>query len=96
MCKRISSAAATTEMAKAVSTTSSSSQGSSVICEEVFDEACFPSSEGKFPSIVIIIIPLTIWVCECIVISIFSGKIYPGPEIIYILRTSLVTSFNSF
>nr|XP_016942485.1 uncharacterized protein LOC108019203 [Drosophila suzukii] len=45
MCKRISSAAATTEMAKAVSTTSSSSQGSSVICEEVFDEACFPSSE---------------------------------------------------
>ncbi|XP_016995264.2 centrosomal protein of 164 kDa [Drosophila takahashii] len=47
--KRISSAAAaaTTEqqMAKAVSTTSSSSQGSSVICEEVFDEACFPSSE---------------------------------------------------
>ncbi|KAH8368819.1 hypothetical protein KR084_012142 [Drosophila pseudotakahashii] len=48
-CKRIFSAAAaaTTEqqMAKAVSTTSSSSQGSSVICEEVFDEACFPSSE---------------------------------------------------
>ncbi|XP_017066793.1 centrosomal protein of 164 kDa [Drosophila eugracilis] len=44
ICKRISSATATTATTKAVST-SSSSQGSSVICEEVFDEACFPSSE---------------------------------------------------
>ncbi|XP_039499226.1 kinesin-related protein 4 [Drosophila santomea] len=51
MCKRISSGTGTgtgtasAELIKSLPTTPSSSQGSSVICEEVFDEACFPSSE---------------------------------------------------
>ncbi|XP_016973082.1 uncharacterized protein LOC108040234 [Drosophila rhopaloa] len=47
-CKRISSETATNEIITAISTTkpsSHSSQGTSVICEEVFDDACFPSSE---------------------------------------------------
>lgn len=47
VCKRISSSTASAELTKSLpATPSSSSQGSSsVICEEVFDEACFPSSE---------------------------------------------------
>ncbi|XP_017130548.1 uncharacterized protein LOC108148162 [Drosophila elegans] len=50
MCKRLSSEAAPTGIATAVSPAKppehpSQSQGTSVICEEVFDDACFPSSE---------------------------------------------------